>query len=399
MRDMRVLYLTGFYPPPETANGIRAFYFVRELVNEGFDVVVVETVSRSNVDVGGFFGEKVVRIPLKSKGVIKRSFDILYKVLAVGKALSKLCMRYKPDIIIASWPSHDAMLLGGRLSEELKIPLVVDVQDLSDYYSMMTDKYSVILRSLLYDKIYDIIDRATNIATVTEPFKKLLELRVGRKDIFLIYNGVDVDLYKKELDNLNYRSKSVGGEIVGVFAGDLNWKYHMLDRFLIAIAIMMKKYRKRLRFEVIGSGRLLKYYEDVVKVLGIDNVVTFVGYLERGEFIRRLILADFGVIGRPNINNLWNIASVRTTLYEYMAAGLPIFAFGPPTSYIKHLIIKHKLGLYVSTDNPIILADELCNFLNNLDSFNRREIHEASYRYYWGTLSKEFALIVKRSIK
>ena len=398
MRDMRVLYLTGFYPPPETANGIRAFYFVRELVNEGFDVVVVETVSRSNVDVDGFFGEKVIRIPLKSKGVIKRSFDILYKVLAVRKALSNLCMRYKPDIIIASWPSHDAMLLGSELSEELKIPLVVDIQDLSDYYSMIAEKYSLIFRQLLYNKIYGIISQANSIVTVTEPFKKILELRINRKDVSVIYNGVDVDLYRGEIDNLAYRGKS-SKEVVGVFAGDLNWRYHMLDRIIIATAIVTRKYGKNLRLEILGSGKLLKYYKGIAEALGISNIVTFQGYLERKEFIRKLVSADFGITGRPSINNLWITASARTTLYEYMAAGLPILAFGPPTSYTKYLINKHKLGLYIPTDNPITLANELRNFLNHLDSFNRREIHEASYRYHWKTLSKEFALIVKRSIK
>ena len=395
---MKVLYLTGFYPPPETANGVRAFYFVRELINEGFDVIVVETTSRSNMYVDGFFGEKVIRIPLKGRKVIRRSLDILYKVLVIGNALSKLCIEYRPDVIVASWPSHDAMLLGGRLSRRFRIPLVVDVQDLSDYYSMMTDKYSIMLRRPLYNEIYDIISKASNIVTVTEPFKKLLELRTSRKDIFLVYNGVDVDLYKKELDNLGYRNR-LSKEIIGVFAGDLNWRYHMLDRVIIAIAIITKKYKKRLKLEVIGSGKLLKYYENIVKTLGIDDVVTFKGYLERKEFIKKLISADFGIIGRPSIKNLWNIASVRTTLYEYMAAGLPIFAFGPSTSYIKHLINKHKLGIYIPSDNPVILANELCDFLNHLDSFDRKNIHETTYRYNWRILSKEFASIVKRTIK
>lgn len=143
----------------------------------------------------------------------------------------------------------------------------------------------------------------------------------------------------------------------------------------------------------------MKYYKNIAETLNLNNVVSFEGYLERKEFIKKLISANFGIIGRPNINNLWNIASVRTTLYEYMAAGLPVFAFGPSSSYIKYLINKHKLGLYVSSDNPVILANELCKFLDYLDSFDRKRIHEASYRYNWKTLSKEFTSIVKQTIK
>ena len=395
---MRVLYLTGFYPPPENANGIRAFYFVRELINEGFNVVVVETVSKSNTYVGGFFGERVIRIPLRSERIINRSFDILYKVLAVGRTLNKLCMKYKPDVVVASWPSHDSMLLGGKLFRELKIPLLVDVQDLSDYYSRMAEKYSLMFRQLLYDRIYDIICQANNVVTVTEPFRKVLELRVNRKDVSVIYNGVDVDLYKEELYNLTYRYKS-SEEITGVFAGDLNWRYHMLDRIIIATAIAIRKYRKKLRLEILGSGKLQKYYKSITEALGVSDKVIFQGYLERREFIKKLISADFGIIGRPSINNLWITASVRTTLYEYMAAGLPVFAFGPQTSYTKYLINKYRLGLYVPSDNPVILANELRKFLDHLDSFDRKGIHEASYRYNWRILSKEFTSIVKQTIK
>jgi len=173
----------------------------------------------------------------------------------------------------------------------------------------------------------------------------------------------------------------------------------MLDRIIIATAIAIRKYRKKLRLEILGSGKLQKYYKSITEALGVSDKVIFQGYLERREFIKKLISADFGIIGRPSINNLWITASVRTTLYEYMAAGLPVFAFGPQTSYTKYLINKYRLGLYVPSDNPVILANELRKFLDHLDSFDRKGIHEASYRYNWRILSKEFTSIVKQTIK
>lgn len=119
----------------------------------------------------------------------------------------------------------------------------MDVQDLSDYYSRMAEKYSLMFRQLLYDRIYDIICQANNVVTVTEPFKKILELRIGRKNIPIIYNGVDVDLYSKEFNNLTYKDKSLK-EITCIFAGDLNWRYHMVEKIITAVAIITKKYKK-----------------------------------------------------------------------------------------------------------------------------------------------------------
>jgi hypothetical protein len=82
---LKLLYITGLYPPPETANGIRAYYFVRELVRSGFEVIVLETVSRAHPSVGGFFGERVIRLPLRSRNTLARMYDILYKVFFCEK--------------------------------------------------------------------------------------------------------------------------------------------------------------------------------------------------------------------------------------------------------------------------------------------------------------------------
>jgi hypothetical protein len=182
--NIDILYITGLYPPPETANGIRAYYFVRELVESGFNTIVVETVSRSDPSVGGFFGEKVIRMRLRSYSTFNRIYDFLYKLMFVRRTLKRLYSKKKPTAIIASWPSHEAILLGGYLSNELKVPLIVDIQDLSDYYSEMTGKPRAAMFSLIYRRIYEVIRRADVVITVTEPFKYIpfkyiLEKRVS----------------------------------------------------------------------------------------------------------------------------------------------------------------------------------------------------------------------------
>jgi hypothetical protein len=87
MQMLKLLYITGLYPPPETANGIRTYYFVRELVRSGFEVIVLETVSRAHPSVVGFFGERVIRLPLRSRGALARMYDMLYKVFLVRDRL------------------------------------------------------------------------------------------------------------------------------------------------------------------------------------------------------------------------------------------------------------------------------------------------------------------------
>lgn len=391
---LKLLYITGLYPPPETANGIRAYYFVRELVRSGYDVTVLETVSRADPSVGGFFGERVIRLPLRSRSTLARMYDILYKVFFVRDRVKEMLSEEKLDLVVATWPSHEAIVLGGLLSRDLRIPLVVDIQDLSDYYSEIGSRSTPIALMSLYRWIYGIIGRADKIVTVTEPFRKILEVRTGRKDIEVVYNGVDAELYGEALRKILRRE--VREPPVGVFVGDLNWRYHMLDRFIIALAMLKRVSSKNpTKLRIVGTGAMIRKYRELVDRLNLSEAASFEGYLERGELVSTLVTADYGIIGRPSINNPWNVASVRTTLYEYIAAGLPIFAFGPKKSYIKTLLDVNKCGYYVQYDDPLVIAENLEKFLGLLKSFDRKTIHERSYRYNWPTLAKQFVEIIR----
>ncbi len=391
---MKLLYITGLYPPPETANGIRAYYFVRELVRSGFEVIVLETVSRADPSVRGFFGERVIRLPLRSRSALARMYDMLYKVFLVRDRLKGILSRGKPDLVIATWPSHEAIVLGGLLSRDLRAPLVADIQDLSDYYSEMSGRKISVALAPLYRLIYEVIARADRVVTVTEPFRKILEVRTGRRDIEVIYNGVDPELFREVIEK--YLRSWVGEPPVGVFVGDLNWRYHMLDRFITALAMLRKIVgRNPTRLKIVGTGALVKIYRELVDRLNLSEVVSFEGYLERGELVKTLVTTDYGIIGRPSVNNLWNVASVRTTLYEYMAAGLPIFAFGPEKSYIKLLLSINRCGYYVQSDHSRAIAGELAKFLGIVGGFDRRAIHNRSYIYSWQSLAKQFVRVIE----
>jgi hypothetical protein len=41
-----IIFLTGFYPPPENSNGVRIHYFVRELRRRGYNVTVIKLYPR-----------------------------------------------------------------------------------------------------------------------------------------------------------------------------------------------------------------------------------------------------------------------------------------------------------------------------------------------------------------
>lgn len=363
--------------------------------------MVIEMTSRAP-NSGAYFGEKVIRFSYPTN-LIARPVDIFKKTYIYERIIRsaiKKCLR--PDVIISSWPTHDAVLLGYRLSRSLKVPLVLDIQDLADYYRGMLGKSFIdpLMGLLVFEKIYKAMSTARKIVTVTEPFKRIIELRTNRKDVELVYNGVDVQMFESIRRTIRNDFEKEG--VVGVFLGDLSWRYHMLDTVLYALYILKKlasklniKMIKDLRVRVVGSGKYLPVYSKLTLRLGLNETISYTGYLEREDLVRTLILSDFGIIGRPAINNLWVKASMRSTIYEYMAAGLPVFSFGPESSYTQFFIKKNNLGMYISSDNPKSIATHMLKLLAILENFDRNAIRKLSELYDWSRLAKKFSTIVE----
>jgi len=162
----------------------------------------------------------------------------------------------------------------------------------------------------------------------------------------------------------------------------LNWKYHALDKFIKALAIISRK-GLSIKLRVIGTGKLLNYYRTMAKEENVENLVEFLGYVPRKELPRLLGESDFAIVGRPSIENLWIRTSMRLTIYEYMACGLPIFAYGPPNSYTQYFINCNNIGVYVPSDEPIKLAEELENSLSMILSIDPTLIRKVSEKYDW----------------
>ena len=66
--------------------------------------------------------------------------------------------------------------------------------------------------------------------------------------------------------------------------------------------------------------------------------------------------SNFGVVGRPASRNTWIMASIRMTLFDYLAAGIPVLAYGHSTSYTKMFIEKYNTSAYIGPDDPNELA-------------------------------------------
>jgi glycosyltransferase involved in cell wall biosynthesis len=179
----------------------------------------------------------------------------------------------------------------------------------------------------------------------------------SRNDIMVIHNGVDLELYSRIYREvtINTGSRSLY-EIA--FLGDLNWEYYMLDRIIEGFSVAGNK-GLAIRLKIIGDGATRRRPENIARKLRIQGMVSLKGYLDRETLVRELIASDLAITGRPLSRDLWNLTSMRSTIYEYIGAGLPILSFGPEHSYIERFIKHHSLGLYIGSIEPEDIGESI----------------------------------------
>ena len=385
---MKITLITGHYPPPYTANGIRAMYMVKALISKNFDVRVIQLLSLNNTKQirEGFYGETVF-IPYRNLPKQVEKPHILNRILDLAKKrniedIFFYLREFEPDIVIGTLPPIEGIPIALRVAQKYNAKLIADIQDLSDEYKILEKPYLAPLVRLLFRKVYKTLKKSDIIVATTEFAASILKNRVG-KNVFVVPNGADTEFFKQCFE-LKYRRKTKEHPLAA-FLGDLNWKYHALDKFIKAVA-MLSKGKLNVQLRVMGTGKLANYYKNVAKKEGIEDLIEFLGYVPREELPKLLSEADFAIVGRPAIENLWIKSSIRLTAYEYIACGLPIFAYGPPNSYTQYFIENNNIGVYVPTDEPSELAKGLKNNLKKILSIDSAHVRKIGEKYNWNSV-------------
>jgi glycosyltransferase involved in cell wall biosynthesis len=381
---MNILLITSFYPPPWGACAVRCYYFVKAFRERRWKVDVLVPVQpnrRESISIGDF-GERIMRLRFYT---IPRSmfFDAFSTIVGTLNLIRKLPEK-KYDATVATVPPPDMALLAWQLTSlGFANRFITDIRD--DVSSTLKEQFSyeglfsIIQTSLSTTGLHfyhKALKSADAVSAVTPSLASYYSAMLG-KNVKVIYNGAPFDLFSKLQQNIQRE----GHIPKGVLVADLDATYHGVDVIIKALHILCANGFK-IYLTVVGDGRFRKYYEGLTKKLRLEDTVKFVGRISYTNLPAMLAQSDFGIVGRPDTLN-WRL-TVPTKTFEYIAAGIPVFAFGPKGSELERFINKHKLGVYLASYHPSDIAQGLKEFIGiNFDRGNILKVALNFDRTYW----------------
>lgn len=112
---------------------------------------------------------------------------------------------------------------------------------------------------------------------------------------------------------------------------------------------------------IVGSGTELPRLEAMVAEKGLNDFVTFTGFLSGEPLLRAFSSFDIGVI--PDPKNAYNDKISMNKVFEYMTLGIPFVSF----DLLECRKASGDAALYAGDNDPRQLATQMSNLLDDAD--------------------------------
>ena len=287
-----------------------------------------------------------------------------------------LCLRYKPECILASMPPSEVGVSAWLVSKLLGINLIVDLRD--DWELAQERELSNYFPKEFFKPLFWLATRVYSCATAILVSTQTIAERVKRRGIetptVLASNGADTSIFFQR--GGNYRKKMrikhdlPQNKVIILYCGSLT-RYYRLDRVLSFVSSLPDHIRRQVFLVFYLHNGVEKVREMKEELRMSDDLV------EVREAVPRVVLAevmaacDVGLV--PFDDEPYLLCARSAKLYEYLSAGLYVICNGPKGGELERFFsVNQRLGTFSlpyrkdlsSVFSPII-KDRECMFDDN----------------------------------
>ena len=271
---------------------------------------------------------------------------------ALSKGLRARLRAERPDVIYSSAPPWTGQLVALGLRLMLGCPWVADFRDPWSRAPFRGDRYWFALRSAAVLERW-VVKRANQIVFVAEGNRAEFAAHYGEPvaDKFkLVPNGCD----PAEFETLPRSVSHPDAPHVMLHAGSLYAGRTPLPLFrAVAKAIDSGSLdRRRFRLRFLGSNATPTDFIGTCRQLGIEDVVEFLPRVPRREGLQTIVSATSLLLLQQG-----HAVAVPGKVYEYLAAGRPIFALAEGET--ARVVRDSGLGVSVATDDEATILEGL----------------------------------------
>jgi glycosyltransferase involved in cell wall biosynthesis len=183
-------------------------------------------------------------------------------------------------------------------------------------------------------------------------FAELAVRRGGkrRQEVYVVRHGPDLRTLKPVAVKRDYRR---GRRHLVLYVGVMGSQDGVDLLIQAAHHIVADLRRTDVQFLLVGAGPELRSMQALTMSLGIDDHVTFTGFLTGPDFLETLSSADIGV--SPDPKNPLNDRMSMNKIMEYMSFGLPVVMF----DLVEGKNLAAECGVYAQGNDPRDLAGQI----------------------------------------
>jgi len=320
----------------------------REAVTFNDNIVGVKDITRDSVSLPRYFAWRIWQKGLRLLGFY-RGVHEYWRDTALCHA-ADIIERVRPDMILATYPSHEALEIGVSLSEKYGLPLISDFRDGLLFESVEEDQ----LRHRAIRRRYEpleakVIAISRLVLTVSEPISAYFRERYAHPNVMTLHNGFDPDGIAPDMNVV-----LPSGVINIVHTGRLGTseKGRGVDALCTALRMLLHRSPEMVqKFKLHFVGLLSQAEQSCLAPLVEQGIVKLWGHQPRAKALAFQRKADILLlITAPDK------ASIATgKLFEYLAANKPILALTRGTEAAR-IVSETGAGVVVPPDDSEQIA-------------------------------------------
>ena len=297
-------------------------------------------------------------LPIEADGALGYALEYSW-ALAWEFALSvKAYWKVGFDAVQACNPPDLLFLICGFWKYLFGKRFVFDHHDINpELYEAKFNKQGRFHKLLLWLERMTFKTADVSIAT-NETFKDIAIERGGMdaSRVYIVRSVPDMQRFKRMEPDLNLKNgrKHLAG-YVGIMGAQDG-----VDLLIEAMHdVVHVQGRRDVQCAIIGSGTELPNLQCMASAKGLDDYVTFTGFLSGEPLLRAFSAFDLGVI--PDPKNSYNDKISMNKVFEYMSLGIPFVSF----DLIECKKASGGAALYAGNNDPASLAHQMARILDD----------------------------------